>query len=268
MIIIGFIGAGNMASAIMGGIVRSGMEALLLACDPDGDKLAALRGSCGLRPCPSIAALLAEADYVFLAVKPQSFPEVLSEARGHLRPETVVVSIAAGVTSAAIRQALACGPEGVKIVRAMPNTPLLLGCGATALSRAEGVSDGEFAFVRQIFDSAGTTAVIPEEKMNEIIPINGSSPAFIYLFARYFIDYGKSQGLDESVCLSLFAQTLIGSARMLTDSGRGVGELIEMVSSKGGTTIAGLEGLRENGLEAAVKAACEQCVRRAYELTS
>lgn len=262
---IGFIGAGNMASAIMGGIVRAELEARLLACDPDSEKLAALQSTCGVQPKPSIAALLLEADYVFLAVKPQNFPEVLAEAKGLLRPETIVVSIAAGITSAAIRRSLACE---AKIVRAMPNTPLLLGCGATALSRGEGVSDEAFSFVRRIFDSAGMTAVIPEEKMNEIIPINGSSPAFIYLYAQYFISYGKSQGIDESTCLKLFAQTLVGSAKMLTDSGRGVDELIAMVSSKGGTTIAGLEGLREKGLEAAVREACERSVRRAYELTN
>jgi len=267
---IGFIGAGNMAAAIISGITRLGLEASLLACDLCREKTEALHNQYGVIPEDSIASLVEDAQYVFLAVKPQNFPEVLRELRSCFKPDTVLISIAAGITSSSIQRALTEGmaePFQVKVVRAMPNTPLLISCGATALSRTASVTEDEFVYVQMIFECAGVTAVIPEEKMNEIIPINGSSPAFIYLLAQYFIDYGESQGIDGNICRMLFAKTLEGSAKMLLDLERSTGELIKMVSSPGGTTIAGLKALQENGLEAAVKAACKSCIDRAYELT-
>ena len=129
----------------------------------------------------------------------------------------------------------------------MPNTPLLLGEGATALSHSESVTEEEFAVICGIFGCCGVYAVIPKDKMKEIIAINGSSPAFIYLYAESFIKYAKSVGID--------------------DSGNTIEKLIEMVSSKGGTTIAGLEKLREGDLDEAVQNCCKSCTARAYELS-
>ena len=157
--------------------------------------------------------------------------------------------------------------SGAKVVLVMPNTPLLLGEGATALSRSNSVSDEEFSLVCSIFGACGIYSVIPKDKMKEIIAINGSSPAFIYLYAKAFIDYADSVGIGREVATELFAKSLIGSAKMITDSGRTIEELIEMVSSKGGTTIAGLEKLREGGLEKAVSECCKACTKRAYELS-
>ncbi len=253
-----------MASAIIGGIRKAGMEAAIAVCDTDAEKLSNLQKKYQIFPANSIKELLKEADYLFLSVKPQNFPDVLGEMKENIPPETTIISIAAGITPKYISSVLG---YPAKVVQVMPNTPLLLGYGATALSKSAEVGEAEFAFARSIFDCAGITEVIANDRMNEIIPINGSSPAFIYQFARYFIEYGESQGMDGKVCLDLFAQSLIGSAKMMTDSGYSIDELIQMVSSKGGTTIAGLEGLRENGLDKAVKSACEKCVKRAYELT-
>lgn len=261
---IGLIGAGNMATAIIGGIVKSGMEVTLSAYDLDTQKIAVLQERYGVCSADSQETLLNQVDYLFLSIKPQNFPEVLAAAKGKIPPETVIISIAAGITADYLSQTL--GYEA-KVVQVMPNTPMLLGYGATALSKSALVSEEEFAFVRSIFDCAGMTAVVPSDRMNEVIPINGSAPAFIYQFAQYFITYGRSKGLEETVCRDLFAQALIGSAKMMTDSGYSIEELIQMVSSKGGTTIAGLEGLRENCLDKAVQEACEKCVARAYELT-
>ena len=156
---------------------------------------------------------------------------------------------------------------GAKVVLVMPNTPLLLGEGATALSRSDSVTDEEFELVCNIFGSCGMYAVISKDKMKEIIAINGSSPAFIYLYAQAFVEYAKSVDIDETVARDLFAKSLIGSAKMITDSGKSLDELIEMVSSKGGTTIAGLEKLREGGLPKAVEDCCKACTKRAYELS-
>lgn len=260
---IGFLGAGNMATAIMGGIVKTGLDAGLLAYDIAVEKTAALKEKWGIRVADSPAQLAEESDYLFLAVKPQNFEEALADLRDSVKKETVIVSIAAGITADYISAALGFA---ARVVLVMPNTPLLLGSGASALSKSAAVPDEAFAYVRHIFDCAGITAVIPQEKMNEIIPINGSSPAFLYRYAQLFIEYGKSVGLEEEVCLRLFAQTMIGSARMMTESGYSLAELIQMVSSRGGTTIAGLEGLAEQGLPQAVKSCCEKCVQRAKEL--
>ena len=258
-----FIGAGNMATAIIGGICGAKVDISLTAYDLDREKLDELNKKYGVVPADSIKNAVHEADCVLLAVKPQSFPEVLSEMKDGFSADIVVISIAAGITPAYISKAL--GMQA-KVVQVMPNTPLLLGYGATALSKSENVSEEEFAFVRTIFDCSGITAVLPNNKMNEVIAVNGSAPAFIYRYAQCFIDYGKSEGIPEDTCLQLFAQTLIGSAKMMMDSGRTLDELITMVSSKGGTTIAGLNALNEKGLPEAVRAACEASVKRAYEL--
>ncbi len=263
MIRLGFLGAGNMATAMVSGIVKSDIPVSICAYDLDFQKCRAL-SNYGVHAVDSPQNLVQDSEYLILAVKPQNFEEALASIRDTVKKETVFVSIAAGITPPYISKAL--GFEA-KVVQAMPNTPLLLGEGATALSRSSQVSDEEFSFVRSLFDCAGITEVIPNDKMNEVIALNGSAPAFLYLYAQQFIRYGVSVGLHEETCLHLFAQSLIGSAKMLTDSGKTIDELIEMVSSKGGTTIAGLSALRNGGLEEIVAECCKKCTARAYELT-
>lgn len=142
----------------------------------------------------------------------------------------------------------------------------MLGLGASAISRADGVTDEEFAFAKSVIESCGIAEEVPINKMKEIIAVNGSSPAFIYLFAKGFVDYAKSVDIDPDAALKLFAQSLVGSAKMLTDSGMTVDELIKQVSSPGGTTIAGLDKLYEGKLTDTVDECCKACTARAYEL--
>ena len=260
---IGFIGVGNMATAIIGGISKSNLCASISAFDLDEEKLNNIK-QYGVTVKKSAKELMCNLQYLVLAIKPQHISSVLEEIKFDIPKDIVIVSIAAGITSEYICKMLGFH---AKVVLVMPNTPLMLSCGATALSKVDGVSEQEFAYVKSIFDCAGITEVIAADKMNEIIPLNGSSPAFIYKFAQCFIEYGKSVGIDEVVCLNLFSQTLIGSAKMLTESGLSIEELITMVSSKGGTTIAGLEQFKVMQLEHVVQTACESCVKRAYELT-
>ena len=265
MINVGFIGAGNMGYAIMKGIADSKMssEISLFAYDKFEQSLKRAE-SIGAKAMESGKALAQACDYVFLAIKPQQLDEVLEEIAPAVTAETVLVSICAGITDEYIASKTV---DNAKVVLVMPNTPLLLGEGATALSRSEAVTDDEFSLVCSIFGSCGEYAVISKDKMKEIIAINGSSPAFIYLYAKAFIDYAKSVDIDEEVAKTLFAKTLIGSAKMITDSGNSIEQLIEMVSSKGGTTIAGLEQLRAGELEKTVENACKACTKRAYELS-
>ncbi len=262
---VGFIGAGNMGSAIMKGILgcelAQNME--VAAFDPDSAKLAELEKS-GVKACASGLEVMQNCKYIFLAVKPQMFEQVLEQIKDGTTKETVFVSIAAGITAEYIRSKTI--PEA-KVILVMPNTPLLLGAGASALAKAEPTTEAEFQTVCSIFNACGISAQLPENKMKEIIAINGSSPAFIYLFAKAFVDYAAKEGISQEVSLPLFAQSLIGSAKMLTDSGYSVEELIKMVSSPGGTTLAGLDELYKGKLEETVGKCCEACTKRAYELS-
>ena len=264
--LIGFVGAGNMGSAIMKGIAKSDAlqgKVSVSAFDVMKDKLASL-AEYGVTPLESAADVVKICKYVFLAVKPQMMEEVLESLADEVSETTVFVSIAAGITDTFIQKKT---KNNAKVILVMPNTPLLLGEGATALAKCEGVSDEEFELVKTIFSSCGDIAVIDKSKMKEIIAVNSSSPAFIYLYAKGFIEYAKKVDIDEKTALELFAKTLIGSAKMLTDSDYTVDELIKMVSSPGGTTLAGLDELYKGNLTDVVMNACESCTKRAYELS-
>lgn len=252
-----------MAGAIIGGITGSGIAspAQIGVCDvrPQATEKFV---KAGMNAFAAPAQAADFADIVFLSVKPQNYAEVLAALRGHTGSK-VIVTIAAGISSKYIRSELG---QDTKVVRVMPNTPLLLGCGATAICRCEHVTEEEFLTVKSFFEAGGTVAELPEEKMNAVISVNGSSPAYIYLFAKAVVDSAVKQGIEPDAAMKLIAQTLVGSAKMLTDSGKTPEELIEMVSSKGGTTIAALGALYEHGFEAAIDEAMQRCTKRAEEL--
>lgn len=271
---IGFIGAGNMGFAIMKGIAgselcneaenTSGSRSIkLYAYDPNNEQIQRL-AQYGVTPCASEQEIMEKCKYVFLAVKPQIIEGVLETVAPFTTEDTVFVSIAAGITDEFIARKTVAD---AKVILVMPNTPLLLGEGASALSHNDAVTDEEFEIVLNIFRICGKAAVVPKDKMKEIIAVNGSSPAFIYLFAKGFIDYAETVGIDAEAAKELFAQSLIGSAKMITDSGNTLDELIRMVSSPGGTTLAGLDRLYEGNLTQTVKNCCESCTKRAYELS-
>ncbi len=263
MVKVGFIGAGNMGTAIMKGIIGSGKETEIFAFDLCKEKLEEL-AKAGVKSLESENTVVKECKYIFLAVKPQVIEGVLEKIAPDVNSEKVIVSIAAGISADFIKSKT---KADAKVVTVMPNTPLLVGEGATALSKCDETTDEEFAFVCGIFGACGVYAVIPQDKMKEIIAINGSSPAFIYLFAKGFIDYADKEGIDKDVATKLFAKTLVGSAKMITDSGYDIDTLIKMVSSPGGTTLAGLDGFYEGKLLDVVNDACERCTKRAYELS-
>lgn len=262
---IGFIGVGNMGTAIIKGIVSSsaGKNIELFAFDPDSDKVRGL-ADLGVSECKNEAELTEKCRYIFLAVKPQIIESVIEAAAPAVTSEKVIISIAAGISDEFIVSKTI--PEA-KVILVMPNTPLLLGEGASALSRNDKVSDEEFEVILNVFRSCGKAAVIPKNKMKEIIAVNGSSPAFIYLFAKSFIDYAESVGISSESASELFSQSLIGSAKMISDSGYTIEELIKMVSSPGGTTLAGLDKLYAGNLTETVRDCCESCTQRAYELS-
>lgn len=261
---VGFIGVGNMAGAILGGIFKAKLyrpEELLLydrapaKCEIYREKEVLVANSA--------TEVAQSCGIIFLAVKPQNYAEVLQQLAPVANKEAVYVSIAAGISSDYIARQLGFS---CKVVRAMPNTPLLLGEGATAMCATSQVCAAEFEQVKAIFETSGIVEVLPEDKMNEVIAVNGSSPAYIYLFAKAMLDTAERYGIDGDKALRLVAQTLIGSAKMLTESGSTPEELIRMVSSPGGTTLKALEALREHGMEDMLRDAMDRCTKRAEEL--
>lgn len=256
---LGVLGTGNMGSAIINGISKSGMDVEVFAYDKDAEKLSSL----SVNICSDEKSLVSTCKYILLAVKPQVLGSVLDELASAVTEDTVFISICAGISEEFICSRTIAN---AKVILVMPNTPMMLGFGASAMAKGESVSDEEFAFARSVIGSCGITEVVPMDKMKEIICINGSSPAFIYLFAKGFVDYAAENGIDSEAALKLFSATLIGSAKMLTESGMTVDQLIKQVSSPGGTTIAGLEMLYAGDVVGHVKDACAACTERAYEL--
>ncbi len=261
---LGFIGVGNMANAIISSILNRNIlnHENILVYDVDSAKVQEMAKN-GVTARFSPAEVAEESDYLLLAVKPQHFETVLKAIKGKVRPETVVISIAAGISARHIKNAL---EFDCKVVLVMPNTPLLIGHGSTAMAMVAPTSQGELDFVCRLFEGEGTVERISSEMMAEVIPLNGSSPAFIYRYAQLFVEMGQSMGFKEEVANRLFCHSLIGAAKMMLESGKTHEELIKMVSSPGGTTIAGLKALDEAGFPEAVRQGIRACVNRAHEL--
>ena len=260
---VGFIGTGQMAKAIISGLYSNKIGMRAMAYDINRNNYDLL-GRMGVVICQSSPEVVKRCEYIILAVKPQNFPDVLSQIKSELSEKNVIVSIAAGITQEYVADAIGFVP---KFVQVMPNTPLLIGHGATAIARGTEVDDKSFNFVKKIFSISGEVYTVPADKMNDIIPINGSSPAFIYAFAKGFLNFARQKGIDEETALNLFCASLKGSAQMLLSSGKSPDDLIKDVSSPGGTTLAGLSVLEENRFVEILEKTCEQTSKRAFELS-
>lgn len=261
---IGFIGAGNMATAIINGLIaqNNGKADFINAFDLSAEKCELMKAM-GVNIYSSGCEVVENSDIIVLAVKPQNYSEVLESIRQSVDSSKTFVSIAAGISIAFVQNGLGCK---CPVVRVMPNTPLLLKKGASALCPSENISEENKQIVYDMFAGSGVCEYITEEHMNEIISVNGSSPAYIYLFAKAMADYAQAQGIDYERAMNLICATLEGSAAMLRESGDSADVLIEKVSSKGGTTIAALEKLREHNFYEAIQDAMQACTNRAEEL--
>lgn len=261
---IGFIGAGNMATAIINGMICNNVVKPkdIYVFDLDSNKLNIMSNN-GVNVCNSANEVVENSHFVVLAVKPQNYQEVLEGIKNSVTDKTVMVSIAAGISINYVVSAL---EKNCACVRVMPNTPLLLGCGATAVCPSENISDEDFNVVKSMFSTSGVCQVLPESQMNTIISVNGSSPAYIYLFAKAMCDYAVEQGIDSKSATELICATLKGSAEMIMKSGDSLETLIKKVSSPGGTTLAALDVLEKGGFYQTVKDGMAACTKRAEEL--
>lgn len=262
---IGFIGAGNMATAIVFGLLRTGVAPSdIFIFDTDAEKLRRFsdKGVVTLKDSESVTSM---SDIIVLAVKPQNYTEVLKAVKNSADITKTFVSIAAGITIDFVREALSVD---CPVVRVMPNTPLLINKGATALCPSDNVDDEVLAEVQRMFSSGGVVEMFTEDKMDAIISVNGSSPAYFYLFAKAMADYAESVGIERDKAMKLICASMEGSAEMLRSSGDDADTLIDKVSSKGGTTIAALNVFYDNSFEDTVRSAMNACTRRAGELAA
>lgn len=254
---IGFIGTGNMGAALIKGYLSASPGASVCAYDKDSNKLEALAAETGLRAMSDPAAAAADSDLLILAVKPNTIPDAIRSLASAVRwNETVLVSIAAGVTIGALEAT--CTAQGAlqpKIVRAMPNTPALVGQGMAALSRNRAVSDEEMEAVQALFTAVGQAEEVDESLMDAVVGVSGSSPAYAYLFIEALADGAVAQGMPRKQAYTFAAQAVLGAAAMVLSTGQHPGELKDMVCSPGGTTIEAVQALEKSGFRSAVQAA-------------
>lgn len=261
---IGFIGAGNMAGAIINGILAHTTHDHIIAYDIDRAKCE--RFGDRVTYCASLEQLARSSQYLFFAVKPQVIDSVLEELSKFSIDWTqkVLISMVAGISTEYIAKSLP--GNDLAVIRIMPNTPIMLGCGTTGICANAFTSPEQIQFVKSLLRGASSVYDISEEQMNPSINMNGSSPAYLFLFAKAAVDYAKTEGMDEKIALHMFADTMIGSAKMLTESGMDPQALINMVTSPGGTTLAALREFEACEFEKTIHQAMKACTKRAYEL--
>lgn len=262
---IGFIGLGNMATAMIGGILK---KKLVLSNDIIGsaktqETLERCRKELGIRVAADNASVAAASDILFLAVKPIFFPEVIGEIKDSVKENTVVVSIAAGKTIEYIEGLFG---RKIKLVRCMPNTPAMVLAGCTAVVRGEQVTDEEMAKITELLSSFGTVEEVPERMMDVVGGVSGSSPAYVFMFIEAMADGAVRAGMPRKQAYAMAAQAVLGSAKMVLETGKHPGELKDMVCSPGGTTIEAVKVLEEQGMRAAVMDAMDACIEKTKKL--
>lgn len=257
---IGFLGAGKMATALAKGFVKGGLvpPGDVVASDPLESARAGFAGATGAVARSSNLEVLAAATVIFLAVKPGQVEEVLREIRAGFREAHLLVSLAAGVPLARLEGGL---PQGSRVIRVMPNTPALVGASATAFAPGRFARPEDSRLASELFGAVGLVCEVKEALLDAVTGLSGSGPAYACLMIEALSDGGVAAGLPREVATRLAAQTLLGSARMVLETGIHPGLLKEMVTSPGGTTVEGLQEL-ENG---AVRAALMRAVRSAAE---
>jgi pyrroline-5-carboxylate reductase len=262
---IAFIGGGNMARALIGGLCRSGHppQAIRVA-DPGTAALNRISAEHAVLTTSENASAAADAEVVLLAVKPQVMKQVLGELRPVLKPGVLVISVAAGVTLAALRRGLG---EQVLLIRAMPNTPALFGAGMTGLVADDGVEQPDRDLAGEILSSAGETVWLEDESLMDVVTaVSGSGPAYFFALAEQLALAAERAGLPPAVAAKLARQTAFGAGTMLIRADQSAGQLREQVTSPGGTTEAALAVLSAGGFDDLIERAVRAAVRRGREL--
>ena len=262
---IGFIGLGNMASAMIGGMLQKDMVTpgeIIGSCRTE-ETAQKIADRFGIETTTDNSIVAQAADILILAVKPQFFPEVIVRIKDEVNADALIISIAAGKTMDYIETQFG---RPLKLVRCMPNVPALVGEGITSVSRNERVSDEEMKQAMDLLSGMGKTSEIPERLIDAVVGVSGSSPAYVFLFIEAMADGAVAAGMPHSQAYEFAAQAVLGSARMVLETGRHPGELKDMVCSPGGTTIQAVKVLEEKGFRAAVMDAMEACIEKSKSL--
>jgi pyrroline-5-carboxylate reductase len=262
---VGFLGAGNMGEAMIKGLLQAGLvpAAAIAATDARRERLDQVVRQYGIRAAASNPALVSESDVVILAVKPQVMAAVLREIATAVDARKLLVSIAAGMATRTLREFLG---KPARLIRVMPNTPALVLAGVTAIARAEGLDAGDLETAQELFGAVGRVVVLDEDALDAVTGLSGSGPAYVAIVIESLADGGVKMGLDRATALTLAAQTVLGSAKLLLETGAHPGQLKDMVASPGGTTIAGIAALEEGGVRRTFIAAVERATQRSKEL--
>ena len=265
---VGFIGLGNMACAMIGGMLEKGVvqPGEIIGSARTKKTLELVQNKYGITTTPDNEEVAKEADILFLAVKPMVFPEVIEEIKDVVRGETIIVSIAAGRDLVYLREAF--GRPSLKLIRCMPNTPALVMAGCTGVCPGQRVTDEDIDKVMKLLRSFGTASLIPERLMDVVIGVSGSSPAYVFLFIEAMADAAVAGGMPRKQAYEFAAQAVMGSAKMVMETGMHPGQLKDMVCSPGGTTIDAVKVLEEKGFRAAVIDAVEACIEKSKDMSN
>lgn len=263
---IGFIGLGNMATAIIGGMLQKKVATADEIVGHDKMEVAetTIKSKFGVSIADSNVSVVSGADIVFLAVKPLYMEEVITEIKDHVGENTLIVSIAAGKTLQFLYDAF--GSKERKIIRCMPNTPALVLEGCTGVCAGENVTEEELEKVLKLLNAFGKASVVPERLMDVVVGVSGSSPAYVFLFIEAMADAAVAGGMPRAQAYEFAAQSVLGSAKLVLETGKHPGELKDMVCSPGGTTIQAVKVLEEKGFRAAVMDAVEACIETSKNL--
>ena len=264
--IIGFIGAGNMGQAMAGGIVSSGIVKAenIIFSDISEENLKKASRKYGVKTSNSNVLTASMADFLVLSVKPHLYKTVIDEIKDYLKPETVVITIAAGITLEKLKNMFG---KNIKTVRTMPNTPAMAGEGMTAVIPNEFVTENELKEVMEILNSFGKAEIIEEKLIDAVIAVSGSSPAYVYMMIEAMGDAAVAGGMAREKAYKFAAQAVLGSAKMVLETGIHPGELKDMVCSPGGTTIEAVAALEENGFRSAIIKAMKICEEKSKEMS-
>jgi pyrroline-5-carboxylate reductase len=262
---VGFIGAGNMGEALIKGLIEANLvpATSIHVTDVRLERLKELDRQFGIQVSSDNADLVRHSDIVILAVKPQIMDSVLKEIAPAVTRKKLLISIAAGVSTAKIRTVL---HKDARLIRVMPNTPALVLEGVTAIAKADGLEPGDLDTAGEIFSAVGRVVVLDETLMDAVTGLSGSGPAYVAIVIESLADGGVRMGLDRITAMTLATQTVLGAAKLLLETGLHPGALKDMVSSPGGTSIAGIAALEEGGIRTTFIKAVERATERSREL--
>ncbi len=260
-----FIGAGNMAEAVVSGIVGNQVVTAGNICvtDISADRLKHFEKSYAVATSADNAAAVAAADVVVLSVKPQVFPEVWPAIESVLKPDALVVSIMAGIPSAKIS-----GGKAIRVVRVMPNTPSLVGEGAAGIAPGELATDADLRIAEKLLGAVGTTVIVKEEEIDAVTALSGSGPAYVFYLLESMLAAADRMQLEPGISRELALATVIGAAKLMQETGEAADELRNKVTSKGGTTAAAINTMEEHGVKESIVTALLAAQARSRELAN